>query len=231
MSNNFDFEKFWSHKFSTSLKESVNEKQAQIIMDGSEFLSQDTEINKKIEWTKKAMENLDTLKNSDLKQEIMTKCGCQYPQNNLDPVIELYKKTHSVVGAHKMLQQIFQSFLKKELNLDPILIKEIKEKGWGLAGILKENTIIATKIPKSGNLKKYFREKDFKKKRALYCHCPRIRNVVKTSEIIPYLYCYCGAGFYKGIWERILGKQVRVEVLKSVLKGDNVCTIKVHLFG
>jgi len=43
--------------------------------------------------------------------------------------------------------------------------------------------------------------------RQYYCHCPRIRDVLKGGETIPVLYCYCGAGFYKGIWEEILQKQ------------------------
>jgi len=53
--------------------------------------------------------------------------------------------------------------------------------------------------------------------------------VLSTSETIPPIYCYCGAGFYKGIWEEILQQPVKVEVLKSVLAGDEVCTIAVHL--
>jgi len=45
----------------------------------------------------------------------------------------------------------------------------------------------------------------------------------------PPVYCYCGAGFYKGIWEEILQQPVEVQVLESVLKGDKVCKIAVHL--
>jgi len=42
-------------------------------------------------------------------------------------------------------------------------------------------------------------------------------------------YCYCGAGFYKGIWEEILQEPVEVEVLESVLKANEVCKIAIHL--
>lgn len=42
-------------------------------------------------------------------------------------------------------------------------------------------------------------------------------------------YCYCGAGFYKGIWEEILKKPVKVEVLKTVMKGDDICQIAIYL--
>jgi len=46
---------------------------------------------------------------------------------------------------------------------------------------------------------------------------------------LPLEYCYCGAGFYKGIWETILREPVRVEVLESVMHGGDVCKIAIHL--
>jgi predicted hydrocarbon binding protein len=72
-------------------------------------------------------------------------------------------------------------------------------------------------------------ESDPEKRRQFYCHCPRIRDVLKSGETIPPIYCYCGAGFYKGIWEEILQQPVQVELLESVLMGDDVCTIRIDL--
>jgi hypothetical protein len=57
----------------------------------------------------------------------------------------------------------------------------------------------------------------------LYCHCPRIRAALHSVEHMPSLYCYCGAGFYKAIWEEILQRPIQVDVLESVLDGDEVC--------
>jgi hypothetical protein len=99
----------------------------------------------------------------------------------------------------------------------------------GLAGKLEGDAIIATKIPKSGYIREYFAEKDIVKKRAIYCHCPRIRDALKTSTEISPTYCYCGAGYYKGIWEEILQRPVKVELLESVLKGDEACKIAIDL--
>jgi predicted hydrocarbon binding protein len=52
---------------------------------------------------------------------------------------------------------------------------------------------------------------------------------VGLEPALPEDYCYCGAGFYKGIWEEILGEPVEVEVLESVLQGGDVCRIAIHL--
>jgi len=51
----------------------------------------------------------------------------------------------------------------------------------------------------------------------------------KDNLMISTTYCYCGAGFYKGIWEEILQRPVEVEVLESVLSGGEVCKIVIHL--
>ena len=182
-----------------------------------------------IEWSKGAMERLESLVEDKEAREIMTGCACQYPKSALQEIRREYEQTRDIDLAHKMLQEQFESFLKNTLDLDDELVDEIVESGWGLAGVREENTIIATKTPKSGHLVECMKETDPEKKRQYYCHCPRVRDALRTSETISPTYCYCGAGFYKGIWEEILQEPVAVEVLESVLQGDEVCKIAVHL--
>jgi hypothetical protein len=105
------------------------------------------------------------------------------------------------------------------------------QRGWGLAGIRQGNTIIAIKIPKSGNLLAYMREPDPAVRRRMYCHCPRVRDAIRTGEALSPLYCYCGAGYYKGLWEEIVGQPVEIKVIESILAGDNVCKIAIRLPG
>ena len=40
---------------------------------------------------------------------------------------------------------------------------------------------------------------------------------------------YCGGGWYGDIWEFIVERPVRVDVLRSVMRGDDDCTFAVHL--
>ena len=98
-----------------------------------------------------------------------------------------------------------------------------------MAGVRKGKQIISTKIPKSSYIVEYFEAEDPLEKRKLYCHCPRVRDGVGEDPQLPLAYCYCGAGFYKGIWEIILGVPVRVEVLESVMMGGDVCKIAIQL--
>jgi hypothetical protein len=198
-------------------------------MKGSDGLSSHSSREEVIAWSKEAMERLDALVEEKDRKEIMTGCACQYPKSDLREIRRRYEITRDVDLVHRMLQAQFEAFLKDSLQLSDKLIEEIVSRGWGLAGVKKGNTIIATKIPKSGYLIEYMNEADPERRRQYYCHCPRIREVLQTSETISPTYCYCGAGFYKGIWEEILQRYVEVEVLETVLKGDEVCKIAVHL--
>jgi len=224
-----DFERSWLSKFSCCLDKIVGEDTKKKIMRGSEKLTSDSPPDEIIEWTKQAMDRLDALVEQEKRIEVMTGCACQYPESELSEIKDAYAKTKDVDVAHKMLSDKFVSFLKTSLGLQDDLVEEIMNRGWGLAGVRRGNTIIATKIPKSGKLVEYLKETDREKKRALYCHCPRIREgIVSNAKIFP-TYCYCGAGFYKGIWEYILQKPVKVELLESVLQGDQVCKVLIQL--
>lgn len=198
-------------------------------MKGSEDFSDNSSREEVINWSKEAMKKLDSLVDKKKRIEIMTCCACQYPKSDLKEMRRTYEETKNIDLVHQMLQEQFVSFLKNSLKLNNELIEEIVKRGWGSGGVKKGNTIIATKIPKSIYLIEYMKETDQEKKRALYCHCPRIREAIKSGTKISLTYCYCGAGFYSGIWEYILQQPVKVEVLESVLRGDGVCKIEIHL--
>jgi hypothetical protein len=229
-SEKLDFERQWLGKFARCIENATGEAVCETVMKGSEHLSDASPRGDVVEWSRTAMDRLASLVEQKTRAEIMTGCACQYPRADLQDVRETYEKTKNIDVAHAMLQEKFVSFLRDSLKLTETLIRDIVERGWGLAGVRKGSSIIATKIPKSGFLEAYLHETDRDKKRALYCHCPRVRDMLKDNGTgLPVTYCYCGAGFYKGIWEEILQKPVVVEVLESVMEGDDVCTIAIHL--
>jgi hypothetical protein len=164
-------------------------------------------------------------------KSIMTSCACQYPKASLQDLREEYAVTKNLASVHQKLQERFELFLRGTLQLEEDLVEEVIEKGWGSAGILQEDRIIATKIPKSGYLEEYLKEGDAEKRRKIYCHCPRVRDALSLSEQLSTSYCYCGAGFYKDIWEEILQEPVKVELLESVLSGGDVCRVAIYLSG
>jgi predicted hydrocarbon binding protein len=229
MSEQFDFERAWLEKFLYCLDKLAGLATRQEVMRGSEELCSDSPREDVIAWSISAMERLDNLVDEEKRADIMTGCACQYPKADLREIREAYQESKDLSSVHQMLQNKFEFFLKDTLELSEEMVDDIIGKGWGLAGTIQGNSIIATKIPKSGYLVEYMQEEDPAVKRQYYCHCPRIRDMLKSSERISPTYCYCGAGFYKGIWEQILGEPVEVEVLESVLQGDEVCKVAIHL--
>jgi len=63
--------------------------------------------------------------------------------------------------------------------------------------------------------------------KAIYnrCYCG---SVSRTKEKIPSIYCYCGAGWYKRLFEEVLGRPVRVEVLQSIANGADECVLRIY---
>ena len=224
-----DFERAWLAKFARCLDEVVGEEVRRQVMAGSEGLSDQSSREAIIAWSQAAMDRLDAAVDEEGRRRVMTGCACQYPPEELREVRSAYEATGDVAVAHAMLQEQFESFLVDTLQLEGSLVAEVVGRGWGLAGILEEGSIVATKIPKSGFLVEYLHETDPDRKRQIYCHCPRVREALQMGERLSPTYCYCGAGYYQGIWEEILQQPVQVEVLESVLQGDEVCKIRVCL--
>jgi hypothetical protein len=94
-------------------------------------------------------------------------------------------------------------------------------------GVRQGNIIYVTKIPYMA--KKYFGEKDPKLKRYYYCHCPWVREAIKSDIKISSNFCYCSAGYEKRPWDVIFNQPVKADVMETVLKGDLVCKFAIHI--
>jgi len=223
-----EFEQAWLSKFTNCLDEAVGLEIRDKILDSNEINYREIRLHDVIEWSKSAMEKLDQLVDEKTRKEIMTGCACQMPTIRLQKMREKYAETKNLQLVHQMLQEQFEGDLKAFLSLDEEQIDEIRTKGWGVAGVIRGDKIIATKMP--AKYHDYMRATDSREKKYLFCHCARVKSLImKQDESISLTYCYCGAGFYKGIWEEILQQPVNVKVLESVLQGDEVCKIAIHL--
>lgn len=229
MAESFDFEKHWQERLSHCLLQIAGPDVRDQAMAGSENLDASSDSREVIDWSQRAMDQLDSLVDPDMRREIMTGCACQYPTEDLQEARQEYERSGDIARVHQLLRTRFRAFLRETLGLDEDAAVEVLRRGWGLAGVLEGNRILATKIPKSGQLAQYLQEGDAERRRQLYCHCPRVREALKLGARLSPTYCYCGAGFYKGIWEEILQRPVEVELLASVLQGDEVCQVAIQL--
>jgi hypothetical protein len=149
MPQEFDFDRAWLDKFSNCLDEATGEKVRTQVMAGSEGLSEDTSRGEAITWTQGAMERLESLLDDSQCRAVMTGCACQYPKSDLQDVREAYEASGDVDLAHRMLQEKFEKFLINVLHLSDEHFEAVVSRGWGLAGILEDYTITATKTPRA----------------------------------------------------------------------------------
>ena len=177
-------------------------------------------------------EQLMVLLNNELAEneliDVMCGCACLAPKDYLKILREEYAKANDLKHVHQLLQQYFEKSITTYKNLSEDQLKYIVDHDMGMAGTLKRNIITAVKIPK--DFHEYFQTDDRVKKRYHYCHCPRIREALKYEEKpVDKYYCYCGAGFYKDIWEFILQHPVKVKLVESLMRGDEQCKIEIHI--
>ncbi|MFH1852497.1 MAG: hypothetical protein ABIA75_09140 [Candidatus Neomarinimicrobiota bacterium] len=155
MTDRPDFEQAWQRKFGSALDAVAGPEIRRQIATGNENLSDESTTVEIIEWSCAAMARLDRSLPAITCRAVMTRCACHYPVENLEPIAAYYRNTADLAGAQRLLQAQFESYLRNVLELDATAVDWIVAQGWGAAGIIDGERIIATKIPKSGNLMEY----------------------------------------------------------------------------
>ena len=214
-----DFEKRWLYKLKHGLRKIGRED----LLEKALLSHQET-----IERSDQLMAILNKELAEDEVVDVMCGCACLASKDYLKTLRDKYAKANDLKHVHHLLQKYFIEFITQYKNLNEDQLKYIVDHDMGMAGKLDGNTITAVKIPK--DFHEYFQTDDNTIKRYHYCHCPRIREALKsTDKPVDKNYCYCGAGFYKDIWEFILQRPVKVRVVESLLQGDNMCKIKIYI--
>jgi effector-binding domain-containing protein len=168
--------------------------------------------HEKATWLKGAMERLDSIVgDEDTRRDIMITVGDQFPRTRIQMLRDVYQRT----GDLDELLEIMRAD------------RTLGDLSWYEVPVREGNFIHVTKDPYSPE--EYQKATDENEKRAAYCHCGRLREAIRTGMTMSRTYCYCGAGWYKQLWEGILGQPVRVEVVKSVLQGDDRCSFTIQL--
>jgi hypothetical protein len=96
------------------------------------------------------------------------------------------------------------------------------------AGRREGKILYETKIP---YMAKEFLEANGSVQRRYYaCHCPWARTAIKNGDVkLSKSLCHCSSGFMKKPWEAIFRQPLKVDILESVLNGDERCRFAIHL--
>ena len=95
-------------------------------------------------------------------------------------------------------------------------------------GVREGHILYEAKIPYM--TKEYLAATDERLKRYYYCHCPWVRESLRSGDVqVSPTFCNCSAGFHKKSWEVIFDRPLRAEVVETVLRGDPWCKFAIHL--
>ena len=212
-----DFEKLWRNKISHYTEQTTDKTLRQEL----DMISDEDPVD----YSRSIIKCLKAKTSKQNVKDIFACSACHLPHVKLEEAKNAFQETHSISKARMILEESFKADIKFYKNLTDSQVQDIIEKGWGLAGVLKDNKIIATKIPSMFH--EYFNETDEVKKKYYYCHCPRVRKELLANKDLDSIYCYCGGGFYKDVWEYITDKPVQIKVLKTLFHGHDTCQFEI----
>jgi effector-binding domain-containing protein len=203
----------WNARFARNLERVLGKENCNQVMQGVEAIGLDTTPEGRFRWAKGAIERLEGLADDFQRYDVVSACAHVYPPGQLEKLRQVFVKARAELADP--LEAV-----------DAVLAFMASDPGWGEKGAYREDHILFhTKNP--ADPEGYEQAKTMEEKRAAYCFCPVIR--ARLDAGMPVTYCYCGAGWYRQQWETATGMPVRVEVVRSVLKGDDACSFAVHL--
>jgi len=202
----------WNRLLGRNLERVLGKETRLKVMQGSDELTLESTADERFHWVKGVVERLGELADEGQKYDILSSCAHVFPGEQIEKLKVVYEEVRTRTGdSLKAVDAVI-----KFMGEDP---------GWGKAPLRKGNVIYSTKQPRDP--KRYENAKSEAEKRKSYCFCPLVRN--HLDEGMPITFCYCGAGWCRQQWEGAIGKPVRIEVVKSVLSGDDVCQFAIHL--
>jgi effector-binding domain-containing protein len=202
----------WLARLRDGLGRHASEEVVRHVLEGSERLTPASEPSAKVAWMKGAMARLDeAVPDDDLRREIVSGCAHVYPED----VIAKLKADYERLGS-----------------IDALLDFMEKDPGYEGAPYYRDpgregNVIFIDKAPQERQ--KHEEATDPRIRRAAACHCPVIKAAILADETISPTFCHCATGWFRPVWEGLLGRPVRIVCEESVLQGHDRCRFAIYL--
>ena len=189
------------------------------------------------EFTKQLMERLETALPEETVQTVLAGNHHDIPAAAFENEAKLYRQSSSLDEYLRARHQRQVAVLQQHCDDNTVWFEQmitqrvvdyVAEQPEILSAVRSGDTLYVTKIPYMPD--EYLETDDPLLKRYYACHCPFVREAILRGEpAISENWCYCSGGFAKHPYEAILGRPLRVTLLKSALKGDSVCRFAIHL--
>jgi len=193
----------FDERLAESLKRVLGEERREQVLGGAGEIALDSSRDERVKWVIDAMERLDGLADEREKFDILSRCAHTFSRKRIERLKAVYERRG---------------------DIDDVLEAMREDPDWYEDPVREGDIIYVTKIPYDPQGRE--EATSDAERRMCYCHCATIR---RNLDETPPTFCYCGAGWYRQTWEGILGEPVRVELLKCLPKGDDVCEFAIHL--
>jgi hypothetical protein len=179
---------------------------------GSSGLSLESTADERSCWVQGVLERLESRADEHDQADVLSSCSHVFPRAQILKLRAVYESARAEGDDPLDAVDAVREFMAG----DP---------GWGELPRREGRVVYSSKKPRDP--KAFESAKDDAERRRAYCFCPLVRNHLDGG--MPLAFCYCGAGWYRQQWEGALGKPVQVDIVESLLKGDDRCTFAIHL--
>ncbi|TFG28518.1 AraC family transcriptional regulator [Candidatus Thorarchaeota archaeon] len=193
----------WEGKLKSHLGRVLGSETRDHVLSGFDELTLETEQLKRASIIKDALCKLDEVATEEQKYEALSCCGHEFPAELIEDMKILYRKTNSI----------------------DTIIQAMKDGHYFYPHLRREGNILYDR-------KAPARQESFDKaqtrvdKLRAICFCPLLNDV---WDEMPGTFCYCAAGWSRRLFEGILDIKLKVDVVKSLTKGDDYCEFAIHL--
>jgi effector-binding domain-containing protein len=197
----------WERLFAESTEKVLGAEARRNIMQNVESITPASSFDDYTSWIQGAIERLDAWTGSDEKKcQVVSHCAHIFPQERIDYLRTIYERG----------------------EFDDILREMYKDPFWYEKPVRRGSVLYMRKNP--FNPEGYAQAATPTERRKAYCHCSFVHPYLDEipARLSP-TFCFCGAGWYRRLWEGILGQPVKVEHVETLLKGNDQCTLTITL--
>lgn len=197
----------WDRLLAAGLEKLLGADARQQLMQGIESITPESSSADYTSWIQQAIARLDALTRDNEKKCLLVSCCAHvFPQERIDHLRTIYEQ-----GA-----------------FDDILREMYADDFWYEKPVRRGNVLYMRKNP--FDPEGYANAVSPAERRKAYCHCSFVHPYLDKipSKLSP-TFCYCGAGWYRQLWEGILDQPVKIEQVETLLKGNDQCTFTITL--
>lgn len=203
---------YWLAALGKGVMQFAGDEVRERVMAGVEAITLDTPRDERTSWIVGALERLEAeVADEETRSRILRCSSHRFPSWRIEQMKDEYERLGSIDA------------LLAVMHMD----RSVDGYSWYCQQIRVGDVIYTTKDPL--DREGYKNAETALERRMAACFCGLVKEHMRSGGQVPFTHCYCGAGWAHQLWEGILGKPVKVEILTSVLQGDDICAFAIHL--